>query len=190
MHRFLVLLVVAALTGCGSGGSNSTTNSGPPAPQPTVVNLYPVGYATNPRIFVMITHVGSVSTSLPLAFDTGSAGITINALSVFPSSIVTASGFNFGGSESSITYNGITVTPVQGRRSYGGSNGRTQIGNLGFAEITFGEGDGVLTTAAVPILFYYSVIENATGLPAAIVSVAPTATAGTQRAPHGRARQE
>ena len=166
MNRFLLLPVVAALTGCGSGGSNSTTNSKPPTPQPTVVNLYPVGYATNPRIFVMITNVGSVSTSLPLAFDTGSAGMTMNALSLFPSSIVTASGFNFAGGESSITYNGITVTPVQGRRSYGGSNGRTQIGNLGFAEISFGEGDGVLTTAVMPVLFYYSVIENATGLPA------------------------
>src|ERR1700677_1348587 len=164
--RYIVLLIFAGLmASCGLPTPTPPTGSGP-IQEPTTLNLYPVGYANDPRIFVMVTHVGSLPTDLPLAFDTGSAGITINALSVFPSSIVTSSGFNFGGGESSITYNGIIITPIQGKRSYGGSTGRTEIGNLGFAEITFGDEYGALTTAIMPIFFYFSVTENATGLPA------------------------
>jgi hypothetical protein len=160
-----ILTITFLLASCGSPSPTSPTNSGP-IEEPTKINLFPVGYAVDPRIFVMVTNLGTLPVQLPLAFDTGSSGITINALELFPSDIVTQYGFNFGGGESYIVYDGITITPVQGTRSYGGAGGRTEIGNLGFTQVTFGDERGILTTSVMPVFLYYSVIWNSTGLPA------------------------
>ena len=67
-----------------------------------------------------MTAVGSNSVRMPLAFDTGSAGITLNARAIFPNSMVNSSGFIFAGGGSSLSYNGIIVTALKGTRSYGG----------------------------------------------------------------------
>jgi hypothetical protein len=167
--RNLSGLICCCLASCG-GNIVHTTQSVPQTTSniqaPTAIKLYPVGYTVNPRIFVMVTP-GTAPVSLPLAFDTGSSGITLNALSVFPPSMVTATGFIFPARESSITYNGIIVTNQQGSRVYGGLAGRTKIGNIGFARITFGDTAAQLTTDVMPILFYYSVMETATQMPAA-----------------------
>ena len=100
---------------------------------------------------------------LPVAFDTGSAGLTLYAPGVFPPDIVSASGFVFPAGQDTLTYNGITVTSQVASRAYGGSNGRTQTGNIGYATITFGDGAGALTTTTMPVLFYYAITETATG---------------------------
>jgi hypothetical protein len=167
LHYPLTLTCVCVAS---CSGSNSPVIQ--PIPQatsniqsPASINLYPVGYAVDPRIFVMVTP-GTAPVSLPLAFDTGSSGITLNALNVFPPFIVTATGFIFPSGQTSITYNGITVTNQQGSRAYGGQGGRTETGNIGFARITFGDAAGQLTTDVMPVLFYYSVIETATQMPA------------------------
>jgi hypothetical protein len=92
--------------------------------------------------------------------------MTLNAVNVFPTSIVTSGGFIFPAGQVSITYNGITVTNQQGTRAYGGFGGRTETGNIGYAQVTFGDADGQLTTDVMPIFLYYAVTETATGLPA------------------------
>lgn len=165
LRSFLAGAGALTISACGSG-SGSTT--GPTAPSTTVpapvpMNLYPVDVAANnpARLFIFVTAVGSQAVSLPLAFDTGSAGITLNALAIFPSSIVSSGGFHFGAGESSISYNGITVTQLQGTRSYGGATGRSEIGNLGFATITFGDSSGSLTTRTMPVFLYYAIESNA-----------------------------
>ncbi len=103
---------------------------------------------------------------MPLAFDTGSAGVTLYAEDIFPSTLVSSAGFVIPEGQSSITYNGITVTNQQGVRKYGyATNGRSQTGNIGYATITFGNADGQLTTQVMPVFLYYLITDNATGNP-------------------------
>ena len=125
---------------------------------PIAIGLYPVAASqTNAsRVFVPVTMVGNNNVAVNAVLDTGSAGVVLNAFNIFPPSIVTSSGFNFPSGQSSITYNGITVTNIGATKSFGGqsSNPTTHIGNIGFAQVNLGANGGV-TTAVIPILFVY-----------------------------------
>lgn len=164
-----IVLNVASLAACG--GSNSTHSGGSPPPtSQKALDLYPVSAASGSRLYVMVTSVGSTAVNMPLIFDTGSAGITLYAPTIFPSSVVSSSGFTFPAGETSISYGGITVTSRQGTRAYGGANGTTQVGNIGYATVTFGDSNGVLTTSTMPVFLYYSIIHTATGQPVTVVA--------------------
>jgi hypothetical protein len=161
---------LCSLTGCGSSGSSSAAaESAAPVSaremaQPTAVNLYPSDSPdTGPQLFAMITAVGSLPANLPVILDTGSAGVTLNALKLFPGTLVGPSGFVFPLGESSIVYHGITITNQIATRSYGGANGTTQTGNVGFATLTIGDQPGTVTTLQMPVLLYYQTVETATG---------------------------
>jgi hypothetical protein len=140
---------------------NSASNTGV---TPTAINLFPVAQTTeNPtRLFIRVTAVGSTAVSLPLAFDTGSSGITLDAPQILPSNIVTSDGFLFPQGESQLLYQGITITNQQGTRSYGNAGGRTEIGNIGYATVTFRDTNGTLTTREMPVFLYYAVHLNDT----------------------------
>jgi hypothetical protein len=164
-RAWLAALVAPMLAACG--GSTDSTDVKPPSgaiEKPLVINLYPNESATNaPRLVVMVSSVGSVTVSMPLLFDTGSAGVTLYAPDIFPSSMVTPQGFVFPSGQASITYNGITVTNQQGKRTYGTLDPRAQNGNIGYAQLTFGDAQGRLTTGIMPVFFYYSVTDVTTG---------------------------
>jgi hypothetical protein len=163
--------VMAALALVHCGSSNSPLNGPQPGlvDKPTAINLIPVQSGTyENRLIVMVTGVGGGSVHMPLAFDTGSAGISLYALDVLPPSIVTSAGFSFPEGQSSVNYAGITVTNQQAVRTYGGLSGKSEIGNIGFAQITFGDKDGQLTTAVMPVFLYYLITENATGEPTSV----------------------
>jgi len=162
----LIVSLALCLTACGGSSSSTSLPGGstpPPASQttinqPTTINLYPHQSSTEEPIFtVMATAVGSVTVSMPLGFDSGSAGVTLYAQSIFPASMVSASGFVFAAGQTSISYNGITVTNVQGTRSYGTLNQTVEHGNLGFATLTFGDSAGQVTTQTMPVFLFYSV---------------------------------
>jgi len=159
-------LLAAILGGCG-GSSKSAPAVKPingPIEQPVVINLYPSQSATTvARLIVMATSVGTVPVSMPLIFDTGSAGLTLYARSIFPASMVTTSGFIFPTGQTSMSYGGITVTNQQGTRTYGSTNLRAQNGNIGYAQMTFGDGDGQLTTTVMPVFLYFSITDVTTG---------------------------
>jgi hypothetical protein len=61
--------------------------------------------------------------NLPLAFDTGSSGLTVNARSVFPPGVLTATGFVFPSSKKSIVDNtlarsiGALASPLSSKTS-------------------------------------------------------------------------
>jgi hypothetical protein len=159
-------VLLAGLTACGGSSSSPTTTPSPPASgdhtttidMPTAVNLYPHQSSTEqPIVTVLVTSVGTVGVRMPLGFDTGSAGVTLYAPSIFPSSLVTASGFVFPAGKTSLTYNGITVTNVQATRSYGTLNQTVEHGNLGFAPLTFEDSPGSITTETMPVFLFYSV---------------------------------
>ena len=177
MFRFVravgIALAAVALTACG-GSSDSTPSGSAPVgaateiDEPVVLNLYPnTSPTTISRLAVFVTSVGSAAVNLPLVFDTGSAGVTLYAPAIFPASMVSASGFVFPAGQTSMTYNGITVTNQQGTREYGSNELHTQTGNLGFAQLTFGDAQGTLTTTTMPVFLYYSAQEVATGTPVA-----------------------
>jgi hypothetical protein len=150
-------LTALSMTACG-GGSGTAPPVGAATAQPTVLNLYPNQSSNrSPLLTVMVTSVGSAAVNMPLAFDTGSAGVTLYAESIFPASMVTSSGFIFPAGQTSITYNGITVTNLQSTRSYGTLNKTVEHGNLGFAPLTFGDTHGTLTTQLMPVLLFYSI---------------------------------
>ena len=173
MHRTStplgLALVSLLLAACGgSSGGSALAPTAPPITtidKPTTVDLYPNGSTENPaRLTVMVTAVGSVAVSMPLAFDTGSAGITLYAPSIFPGSMLGATGFIFPSGESQMSYGGITVTSQQGTRTYGSVlASRSQNGNLGFATVTFGDANGQVTTQTMPVFLYYSITDNQTG---------------------------
>jgi hypothetical protein len=136
--------------------------------QPTTINLYPSQDSN--RLYVFVTAVGSQSVSMSLAFDTGSAGITLEAQAIFPPSMVTASGFIFPEGQDTISYNGITVTKAAGSRLYGAAiGGTTENGNIGFAQVTVGDASGSLTTDVMPVFLYYSI--TVTGSPGTAAGV-------------------
>jgi hypothetical protein len=164
--RLGLALVNALLVACG----DSSGNSAPAAPitttgAPMTLDLYPNESSENPaRLTVMITAVGSVPVSMPLGFDTGSAGITLYAPSIFPASMLGANGFIFPSGETQMSYGGITVTDQQGTRLYGSVfDNRNENGNLGFATVTFGDANGEVTTQTMPVFLYYSITDNQTG---------------------------
>ena len=167
---FWATLLLMQMGACGGSGS-----APPPAPtpasgtiqQPTVMNLYPsTSSANSNRLFIFVTGVGTTPVNMPLAFDTGSAGITLYAPDIFPSTLVSAGGFVFGSGQDSITYAGITVTNQVGTRKYGSmATGRTQTGNIGYARVTFGDSGGELMTAVMPVFLYYLITDNSTGQP-------------------------
>lgn len=165
------VFALAALTGCGSSDYGNPPDLTQPSmiAAPTPMSIYPVaGTSENPaRLFIFVAAVGSQAVNMPLAFDTGSAGITLNALDIFPSSIVTSNGFVFESNQTSVTYQGIVVTNQQGTRSYGGTAGKTEYGNIGYATVAFGDSAGMVTTTQMPVFLYYAVTDNATGQAAA-----------------------
>jgi hypothetical protein len=194
MHGRTLLYVTSVacfLSGCG-GSSQAPTPAPPPPPSPsvvqgpTVLNLYPDA-SDGTRLFVFVTAVGSQTQgmALPLAFDTGSSGITIYAPSAFPNmatpcttDMPTGCGFTFPAGQHSITFDNVTVTDVQATRCYGGAAGHAQTGNIGFAPVTFGDAAGTLTTSIMPILFYYKITTSPINLnqcddSGAIVDVPP-----------------
>jgi hypothetical protein len=163
-----VALALLILCGCGGGGGAHLT----PAPtgsadiqQPTTLNLYPeTSTADGSRLFIKVTAVGTASVNMPLAFDTGSAGITLYAPDIFPSDMVGADGFTFASGQTSFSYQGITVTNQSGTRKFGSdTTGKTQTGNIGYAQVTFGDSGGTLMTASMPVFLYYRITDNSTG---------------------------
>jgi hypothetical protein len=125
--------------------------------------LYPNQSSSQAALLtVMVTAVGRVPVSMPLGFDTGSAGVTLYAESIFPPDLVTPSGFVFPAGQTSMTYAGITVTNLQGTRRYGTLNKTVEYGNLGFAQLTIGDAKGQLTTEVMPVFLFY-LLESVNG---------------------------
>ena len=125
--------------------------------KPLQVGVYPSG----DRIYIPVTAVGSVPVNLPLIFDTGSSGLTLEAESVFPSGMVAATGFAFPPGQTTMTYQGITVTSTQASKAFGSAaNGTTQLGNLGFAQVVVGD---TVQTKTMPIFLYYAIKNTASG---------------------------
>jgi hypothetical protein len=113
-----------------------------------------VGF-NNGKLDVPITAVGNLKVKMSGIVDTGSGGVELNALQIFPSDKVNSGGFQFKSGQTKIVYHGMIVTRLTAVRNYGAeSNGTSRTGNLGFAQVTFGA-NGQVKTAMIPVLFVY-----------------------------------
>ena len=144
----------------------------PPAPKgPTPIatlGLYELDTttttATYRRLFIAIAKVGTQSVNRLSVFDTGSAGMTIDAAGILPASMITNTGIVVPGPVDTVDVNGITVTATTGTISYGGgSNVTIEYGNLAYAPITLGDSHGTVTTIRIPFFLYYKVVNQNTG---------------------------
>ncbi|HEX7910785.1 MAG TPA: hypothetical protein VF534_22200 [Paraburkholderia sp.] len=178
---------------------------------PTAIGIYPVATASDgySHAYVPVTMVGNSKVSIDAVLDTGSSGVVLNALDLFPSSVVTADGFVglnppiFPAPLQTITYNGITVTNIvlettlndEGAGFNVGWFGAVTnppaifaIGNLGFAQVSFGSA-GQITTSVIPILLVYQVsVQGVVASPDTVTSnifgVNPSLTAMYQHGSH------
>jgi hypothetical protein len=73
--------------------------------------------------------------------------------------MVTTNGFSIPGD--SINVSGITITSQQAIITYGGAESYIkEYGNLAYAPVTIGDGNGNVTTPRIPIFLYYKVVDN------------------------------
>lgn len=125
------------------------------------LGLYEQVGGVNRRLYIAISKVGTQAVNYGSVFDTGSTGMTIDANGVLPASMVSSSGITVTGD--SVNVNGITVTSQQAIISYGGVGGQIQeYGNLGYATVTIGDGNGNITTPRIPIFIYYKIVNTTT----------------------------
>ncbi|MBL4674928.1 MAG: hypothetical protein JKY70_01775 [Mucilaginibacter sp.] len=126
------------------------------------LGLYQYQSSSYKRIFVPITAIGSKAVNYASVFDTGSAGMTIDAQGVLPASMITANGITVTGD--SVVVDGITVTSKQSTMSYGDATSKfTEYGNLAYAPITIGDANGKITTKRIPFFIYYKIVNETTG---------------------------
>jgi hypothetical protein len=144
----------ACINACSGGGGYQAPEPIPSlVSEATIINLYPAG----DRLYIYLAAVGSVPMSAPLIFDTGSAGLTLDAHAVFPPSMFDASGrLLFPGNQTPLSVSGVTVMPAPAKKEFGGAGGTTLLGYVGYTRVTFGDAKTQLTTSEMPVFLYDS----------------------------------
>ena len=115
------------------------------------------------RIYIPITKIGTQTVNYDEVFDTGSAGLTLDAQGIVPASLITNNGFNFTGD--STVVNGVTITSTKAVMEYGDKISGTNVyGNVAYTNITIGESSsGNVTIKRVPFFLYYKVVDLENG---------------------------
>ncbi|TWR25355.1 hypothetical protein FPZ42_12170 [Mucilaginibacter achroorhodeus] len=132
---------------------------------PVSLNVYPakLNNGSGPgRIYINAMRIGGVPITLPLLFDTGSAGVTLDALKIFPPELVDEHGFKFKKGQDTLTYKGIVVTRTTVQKVYGsaGAVETKEFGNIGFATLMVGDQTGALNLRKMPVMFFYAKSTN------------------------------
>jgi hypothetical protein len=153
----LLLLMLAA--------SCSKNNNSNPTPASTlkplaILGLYEVDSGVYKRIFIPVSQVGTVNaTTYYLVFDTGSAGLTIDATGIIPASMITSAGIQVTGD--SVNVNGITITNQTAIVAYGNAQSEiSEYGNLAYTTVIIGDQNGKITTSRIPFFLYYKILDG------------------------------
>lgn len=119
---------------------------------------------TDHRLLMHITQLGSQQIDNYSAFDTGSAGLVLDADGILPAAMFNANGFIIPGD--SLVYNGITVTKTQYIANYGifGLATAHVYGNIAYATVKLGDENGNITTMRMPFVIYYKSVSGETGV--------------------------
>jgi len=162
LNAVLLLTVFTYLSACRKDRPNPVTGNpdgSTTIANPVTIDVFPVMSGTNSgKIYLQTVSVGNYAIVLPISFDTGSAGLTLRAQSIFPSTMVDSTGFKFKNGQDTIQYRGITITIIKAQKNYGSAATvmTQETGNIGYATIAVGDANGVLKMQKMPILFYYS----------------------------------
>lgn len=169
-HYFLYLIIA-----CSSVIITSCKKDKQP-PEPVITNYATIGLyqksqvdngTTYKRIFMPVK-IGTSTTLYGSIFDTGSTGLTIDANGILPANMITSNGIIVPGD--SVVVNGITVTNQTAVIAFGGgASGETrEYGNLAYANVSMGDGNGSVSVTRMPIFLYYRIqdVTNNTDLPA------------------------
>ena len=153
---FLVLPLIVFISSCSKDKVKPVTNT------TSTLGLYEYGVDTGKRVFIPVTRIGNQSVNYFSVFDTGSAGMTIDAHGIVPDAMITSSGIQFTGD--STVVNGITIIAGQYTMSYGNKTGMTkEYGYLAYSPLTIGDANGSTSAKRVPIFLYYKVVDVTSG---------------------------
>lgn len=151
-----VLPLIVFISSCSKDKVKPITNT------TSTLGLYEYGVDSGKRVFIPVTKIGTQSVDYYSVFDTGSAGMTIDAHGIIPASMITNTGIQFTGDSTVI--NGITIVAGQYTMSYGNKTGLTkEYGYLAYAPLTIGDANGSTSAKRVPIFLYYKVVDATTG---------------------------
>lgn len=152
---FLISLIVL-FASCSK--KNSSSASGQAI---ATLGLYEYQQGIYKRIFMPIASGGSVDlSSYAFVFDSGSTGLTLDADSIIPKSMITTTGITVPGD--SVVVNGITITSKTGTIHYGdATSSTTEYGNLAYANFTLGlSGGTTINTGRIPFFLYYKILDQ------------------------------
>ncbi len=119
---------------------------------------YP-GHPPNIRmLYVRLLALGSHKVDVPLLFDTGSVGITVECVAVLPEQYCSTDGIKI---DAPLELDGLTVTGQRAVAQYGTYD---EYGNIAFAHVSFGSPEHTVSTSErIPILIRYKKVRRATG---------------------------
>jgi hypothetical protein len=153
---FIVLIAVAS-----SCKKDKTTTSVVDA-TPVTLGLFEQADSGAYRIFIPLSQIGTQSVNYDLIFDTGSAGLSLDAHGIIPDAMITNTGFNFTGDSTIVE--GITITSKTGEMDYGDDVDETVVkGNVAYANVTINSNSGGLTIKRVAFFLYYAVYDVKNG---------------------------
>jgi hypothetical protein len=160
-----VSLIIIVVSSCKKDKTTNKTNTIIP-PTATSFGLFEYKDSVDAndvyyRIFIPLTKIGNQTVNYDEVFDTGSAGLTLDASGIIPDSLITDKGFKFTGD--SVVINGVTITSKTSVMEYGDATASTNIyGNVAYTSVTIGNqaANGV-TIKRVPFFLYYKVLDIA-----------------------------
>ena len=131
-------------------------------PVELVAPLIKLEYPGNPpnirMLYVRVLALGDRQVDVPLLFDTGSVGITMECESILPARYCSADGIKIDGP---LELDGLKVTTQRAVAQYGTYD---EYGNIAYAKVGFGAPGHLIATAeAIPILVRYKQVRRATG---------------------------
>lgn len=161
--QIMVLLVITLVTVSCKKDKKAVTNPVVDA-TPTKLGLYEMSGGTGKILYIAVSQVGTktFSQDYGLDFDTGSAGMSIDAHGIIDSALITTTGFNFTGD--TVVNHGITITRDTGRMEYGDKTDLTIVyGTLAYANVTFGQGTNTAIVKRLPFFLYYKAEQSVNG---------------------------
>jgi hypothetical protein len=155
----LLLLFIASCKKDNKNNNKITT----PTATPKVIGFYAVDSSIYKVLLMNISQIGTKPTNFDLIYDTGSGGMVIDANGILPASMITSTGFNLNGADSTVV-DGITITSQTNIIEYGDDDATTSkvYGNLAYAAVTIGDQNGNIVVKRLPFFLYWKAT-NASG---------------------------
>ena len=167
ISKYIQLICVLFLTIIASCKKDKTskTNTTPPNATASSIGLFEYKDSVDAndvyyRIFIPITKIGTQTVNYDEVFDTGSAGLTLDASGIIPDSLIADTGFRFKGD--SVVIAGVTITSKKSVMEYGDAiEGTNVYGNVAYTNITVGDQSTGISIKRVPFFLYYKVLDIA-----------------------------